>query len=99
MKYSPGYDTEKRTVFELRSKLSYKLQKLFYKYLMRESLPELKDQLILGDHLLRTTAARKAKKKADRVTKQLALASMEAACKKPGKYAIIPRPDPDEFRR
>ena len=40
-----------------------------------------------------------AAKKAEKLAKQIALAKIEAASKPPGKYVIVARPDPEEFRR
>ena len=65
----------------------------------KSSLPELRDCLMELDHIFRSSAIRKAKRRAGRFNKQLAMASMEAKSKKPGKYAIMPPSDPDEFRR
>ena len=102
MKHAPHYhhNDEEQAVFDLRDKLNRKLQKgLLVQAGRKWTLPEFRDHVMQMDYCYRTGAARKAKKKADRVTRQLAMASMEAQSKKPGRYAIMPPSDPDEFRR
>ena len=102
MKHAPGYfyDNDEEMVWSLRSKLNYDLQMGLLSINSKEwSFPKFRDHVMQLDHCYRTLAARKAKKKAERFAKQIALASMEAKQKKPGKYAVIPRPDPEEFRR
>ena len=44
-------------------------------------------------------AQHKAAGKARKLAKQIASAKIEAASKPPGKYAIVTRPNPKEFRR
>ena len=102
MKHAPGsfFDDDKQMVWRLREKLNYDLQMGLADCGKKDwSLPELRDHVMQLDYCLRTVAARKAKKKAERFTKQLAIASMEAESRKPGKYAIMPPSDPEEFRR
>ena len=105
MKHGPRYYHDRDTssnemiAFVLSSKVNYKLRKQLAMHPQKQSLPELRDRLMIVDYLLRSQAATKAKRKVDRVTKQLAMASMESQSKKPGKYAIMPAPDPEEFRR
>ena len=80
--------------------MNYKLKKRLVIHPIKDELfPELRNRLIIIDHLIRSIAASKAKRKADRVTKQLALATKEAKSKKPRKYTIIPPSNPEEFRR
>ena len=58
-----------------------------------------KDYLTRVDFYQRLSLKEEAIKKSDIFAKQYAKARLEAAYKDRGKYAIIPRPDPEEYRR
>ena len=73
------------------------------KYWTNTSFSDLKEYLTRVDFLQRDTAEQEAKelasKKADKFARQYTLARQEAAAKSPGKYVVLARPDPEEYRR
>ena len=69
------------------------------KYWTNTSLSDLKKYLTGVDYLQRNTAEQEAKDKAKKFARQYALAKQEAESKPPGKYAILARPNLDEYGR
>ena len=65
----------------------------------KPSLSQLKNRCMELDSYFRNSAIRQERKKAREFASQYDKAVAEIQAKKPGKYSIIARPDPEEFRR
>ncbi|KAF6238824.1 hypothetical protein HO173_003331 [Letharia columbiana] len=86
-------------IIDLRNRANLRLLDEYAMYGRKWTLPDLKEHLIMLEYRDLMYAERLADKKAKVFAKQYAKARLEDASKPRGKYAIIPRPDPEEYRR
>ena len=109
MRYSsdlPYVLTEEDLMYDLKIRVTEYLRNLLDRCkgpLKLASLSDMKEYLTTLDHCHRVRAEIQtqvlAKKKARLFTEQYVKARLESACKEPGKYAILTRPDPEEYKR
>ena len=89
-------------VWKLQNKVTRRLQKRLFNFLFdnpNPSLSQLKERLMTLDLSDRDWAAREERHKAMEFASQYDKAVAEMQARKPGKYSVIARPDPEEFRR
>ena len=89
-------------VWKLQRKVTDTLQEGLFNFLFVNpdpSLSQLKERLISLDLLYRDLAKREEREKAMEFASQYDKAVAEMQARKPGKYSVIARPDPKEFRR
>ena len=93
------WNKEEDLIEDLRQKSNLDCTQKWISFGQQWTMTEYKESLMKLHDSNQQEAQDRAARKARKLAKQIALAKIEAASKPPGKYAIVARPDPEEFRR
>ena len=93
------WNKEEDLIEDLRQKSTLKYDQMWASFGRKWTIAEYKESLMTLQDSNEQEAQHKAAKKARKLAKQFALARIEAASKPPGKYTIMARPDPEEYKR